>query len=418
MEPVDSDDLPVSPVRAALPRLLSFAKDGSRLLRCLGAVGPLQALLISRLVESLPAKSLPLVAVVADEQSARALRKDLQFFLHRGQSSDDPAASDPVIGLPELDVTPWDDASPERAAVLSRMSTLFRLSQGSLLSAQVVVASVDALARKVVPREAFADLVDIIAAEEELSAAWSVLFHQHGETNRAVFEFRLRIAALAHMGRLPGVKRPAIATPIPREDGTATVLLDSGANVDCKSEYLVQFAIMGEVYSREIMGVINPKIGLISNGEEDTKGNELTLSALHRLKKLPYDFVGNVEGRDIFTGDVDVIVSDGFTGNVILKTSEGLVEAIMGLLKTELGQTILTQTGAILSRQAFRSVKKRLDYSEFGGAPLLGCKQICVICHGSSTPKAIRNAIRVAKEFYKENLSERIESEISEMTLI
>ncbi len=185
MEPVDSDDLPVSPVRAALPRLLSFAKDGSRLLRCLGAVGPLQALLISRLVESLPAKSLPLVAVVADEHSARALRKDLQFFLHRGQSSDDPAASDPVIGLPELDVTPWDDASPERAAVLSRMSTLFRLSQGSLLSAQVVVASVDALARKVVPKEAFADLVDIIAAEEELDRDQTIKRLAQGGYTRA-----------------------------------------------------------------------------------------------------------------------------------------------------------------------------------------------------------------------------------------
>ena len=185
MEPVDSDDLPVSPVRAALPRLLSFAKDGSRLLRCLGAVGPLQALLISRLVESLPAKSLPLVAVVADENSARALRKDLQFFLHRGQSSDDPAASDPVIGLPALDVTPWDDASPERAAVLSRMSTLFRLSQGSLLSAQVVVASVDALARKVVPKEAFADLVDIIAAEEELDRDQTIKRLAQGGYTRA-----------------------------------------------------------------------------------------------------------------------------------------------------------------------------------------------------------------------------------------
>ena len=144
MEPVDTDDLPVSPVRAALPRLLSLLGAGNRRVRCLGTVGPLQALLISSLVERLTAKSLPLVAVVADEQTARTLRKDLQFFLHRGHNSDDPAASDAVIGLPELDVTPWADASPERAAVLSRMSTLFRLSQGSVLSAQVVVASVEA----------------------------------------------------------------------------------------------------------------------------------------------------------------------------------------------------------------------------------------------------------------------------------
>lgn len=185
MESLDSDDLPVSPLRQALPRLLSFVSGGSRLLRCLGTLGPLQALLIARLVESLPAKSLPLVAVVADEQSARALRKDLQFFLHRGQASDDPAASDPVIGLPELDVTPWDDASPERAAVLSRMSTLFRLSQGSVLSAQVVVASVQALTRKVVPKEAFADLVDIIAANEELDRDQTIKRLAQGGYTRA-----------------------------------------------------------------------------------------------------------------------------------------------------------------------------------------------------------------------------------------
>lgn len=185
MESLDSDDLPVSPLRQALPRLLSLVSGGTRLLRCLGTLGPLQALLIARLVESLPAKSLPLVAVVADEASARALRKDLQFFLHRGQSSDDPAASDPVIGLPELDVTPWDDASPERAAVLSRMSTLFRLSQGSVLSAQVVVASVEALSRKVVPKEAFADLVDIVAANEELDRDQTIKRLAQGGYTRA-----------------------------------------------------------------------------------------------------------------------------------------------------------------------------------------------------------------------------------------
>jgi glycerol-3-phosphate acyltransferase PlsX len=155
----------------------------------------------------------------------------------------------------------------------------------------------------------------------------------------------------------------------------------------------------------------------MSIGEEEVKGNELTRETLNLMRAAPINFIGNVEGRDIFTGDVDVIVSDGFTGNVILKTSEGLVEAIMGLLKTELGQTILTQIGAMLSLNAFRSVKKRLDYSEFGGAPLLGCRQICVICHGSSNPKAIRNAIRVAREFYKGRLSERIESELSQMAV-
>ncbi|MBS0619803.1 MAG: phosphate acyltransferase PlsX, partial [Spirochaetes bacterium] len=176
-------------------------------------------------------------------------------------------------------------------------------------------------------------------------------------------------AALAHMGRLPGVKRPAIATPIPREDGTATVLLDSGANVDCKSEYLVQFAIMGEVYSREIMGVINPKIGLISNGEEDTKGNELTCAALNRLKKLPYDFVGNVEGRDLYgTGKpVHVVVCDGFVGNIILKSIEGLAKTIFSSLKKNINASAIAQGGALLMKPAFLGVKNRMDYATYGG---------------------------------------------------
>ncbi|HKC87093.1 MAG TPA: phosphate acyltransferase PlsX [Blastocatellia bacterium] len=219
------------------------------------------------------------------------------------------------------------------------------------------------------------------------------------------------------LGTLPSVDRPALAGVFPTLKGQGTVLLDVGANAECKPEHLEQFAIMGSIYSRSILGVRNPTVGLMSIGEEDIKGNDLTKESQTLLKDAPVNFIGNVEGRDIFTGDVDVIVCDGFTGNVILKTSEGLVEAIMGLLKSELGQTVLTQTGAILSRQAFRSVKKRLDYSEFGGAPLLGCKQIALICHGSSTPKAIRNAIRIAKEFYKANLSEHIENELSRLAL-
>ena len=216
------------------------------------------------------------------------------------------------------------------------------------------------------------------------------------------------------LGTLPSVDRPALAGIFPTLKGNGTVLLDVGANAECKPEHLKQFAIMGSIYSRSILGVRSPKVGLMSIGEEALKGNDLTKETFNKLMEAPINFIGNVEGRDIFTGEVDVIISDGFTGNVILKTSEGLVEAIMGLLKSELGQTIMTQVGAMLSLNAFRSVKKRLDYSEFGGAPLLGCKQICVICHGSSTPKAIRNAIRVAKEFYKGKLSERIDSEINE----
>ncbi len=217
------------------------------------------------------------------------------------------------------------------------------------------------------------------------------------------------------IGTLPAVDRPALAAVFPTIKGNGLVLLDVGANAECKPEHLKQFAIMGSVYSRNILGTRTPKVGLMSIGEEEAKGNDLTKEALHLLKAAPINFIGNVEGRDIYTGEVDVIVCDGFTGNVILKTSEGLIEAMMGLLKTELGQTILTQAGAILSRTAFRSVKKKLDYSEFGGAPLLGAREICIICHGRSDAKAIRNAIRIAKEFHEGNLNARIESELDEI---
>jgi glycerol-3-phosphate acyltransferase PlsX len=215
------------------------------------------------------------------------------------------------------------------------------------------------------------------------------------------------------LGTLPSIDRPALAGIFPTLKGRGTVLLDVGANAECKPIHLKQFAIMGAIYSRSILGVRNPRVGLMSIGEEDLKGTELIKEAAQLLREAPINFCGNVEGRDIFTGDVDVIVSDGFTGNVILKTSEGLVEAIMSLLKTELGQTVVTQLGGMLSFNAFRSFKKRLDYSEFGGAPLLGCKQISIICHGSSSVKAIRNAIRVAKEFHQAQLNERIEADVN-----
>lgn len=220
------------------------------------------------------------------------------------------------------------------------------------------------------------------------------------------------------IGTLPAVDRPALAAVFPTLGDHGTVLLDVGANAECKPEHLKQFAIMGTIYSRNILGVRNPKVGVMSIGEEEIKGTDLTRDTAKLLRESRLNFIGNVEGRDIYTGDVDVIVCDGFTGNVILKTSEGLISAIMGLLKTELGQTLVTQAGALLSRPAFKSVKKRLDYSEYGGAPLLGTRQICLVCHGSSNAKAIRNAIRVAKEFYEGQLNQRIEEEITELSMI
>jgi len=221
-------------------------------------------------------------------------------------------------------------------------------------------------------------------------------------------------AALVHMGRLPGVKRPAIATPVPREDGKATILIDAGANVDCKALYLIQFAIMGEVYSREILGAINPKVGILSNGEEDKKGNELTQEVFHKLVKLPYDFVGNVETRDLFgTGKlVDVVTCDGFVGNLVLKAMEGTAKSIFNTLKEGIRQSNLAKTGALLLKPTFMLVKGRMDPATYGGAPLLGVNGVCLIGHGSSNAWAVRNGIRVTREIAANNVNKRIEENI------
>ena len=221
-------------------------------------------------------------------------------------------------------------------------------------------------------------------------------------------------AALKELGRIPGVKRPAIATPIPRRDGKATVLLDAGANVDCKPEYLLQFAIMGEIYTREIIGILNPRIGILSNGEEEKKGNHLTQEVYRRLKKLPYEFVGYVEGRDLFGYGkrVDVVLCDGFVGNVVLKTAEGCARAIFEILKENIKASRLAKAGAFLLKPALYSVKHRMDYTTYGGAPLLGVQGICMIGHGSSNAIAFKNAIHVTYNFQKYAIGKKIEENI------
>ena len=215
------------------------------------------------------------------------------------------------------------------------------------------------------------------------------------------------------LGMLQGVDRPALAAVFPTSQGKAAVLLYVGANVDCKPSHLEQFAIMGEVYYRVIFGAERPRVGLLSIGEEDHKGNELTREALALLKQLRLNFLGNVEGRDLYNGRADVIVCDGFIGNVALKISEGLVEAVSALLKDALSRTISSKVGYVLSRKAFRHFKKLMDYSEYGGAPLLGVKGICIICHGGSNPNAIKNAVRVAAEFAEGRINEKIERELA-----
>jgi phosphate acyltransferase len=215
-------------------------------------------------------------------------------------------------------------------------------------------------------------------------------------------------------GMVRGVDRPALAGVMPSVTGKPVVLLDVGANVDSKPEMLAQFAVMGELYSRIIFHNSSPRVGLLSIGEEEHKGNDLTRSALPLLKLLPINFIGNVEGRDIFSGIADVVVCDGFVGNVALKVSEGLVEALTKMLRESLKATVAGKLGGLLARQAFEDFRKRVDYAEYGGAPLLGVKGVCIICHGRSNSNAIKNAIRVAAEFAHGGINEKIEAELEQ----
>jgi glycerol-3-phosphate acyltransferase PlsX len=215
------------------------------------------------------------------------------------------------------------------------------------------------------------------------------------------------------LGAIPGVDRPALAAVFPTAIRTVAILLDVGANVDCKPHNLEQFAVMGEIYFRSMFGTRRPRVGLLSIGEEENKGNELTREAFQLLKRLPLNFVGNVEGRDLYSGDVDVIVTDGFVGNVALKTSEGVANLVRATLKETLKTTITRQVGYLLSRSAFSDFKKRLDHTEYGGAPLLGVKGVCFITHGSSNANAIKNAIRVAAEFAERPINDEIGRELA-----
>jgi len=215
-------------------------------------------------------------------------------------------------------------------------------------------------------------------------------------------------------GMVPGVDRPALGSAFPTAVGTPVVVLDLGANVDCSPRMLAQFAVMGHIYSRVIFGIADPRVGLLSIGEEEHKGNDLTRATTPLLRVLPIQFIGNVEGRDLYTGKADVIVCDGFIGNVALKVSEGLAEMFRNLLQESLRATVTRKVGYLLSRTAFHDFKKRIDYAEYGGAPLLGVRGVCIICHGRSNANAIKNAIRVAAEFSGGKVNQRIEDELRE----
>ena len=218
------------------------------------------------------------------------------------------------------------------------------------------------------------------------------------------------------LGTLPSVDRPALAAAFPNMKEKVSVILDVGANVDSKPAQIEQFAVMGEIYYRTIFGVRKPRVALLSIGEEEMKGNELTREASSRLKQTSLNFMGNVEGRDVFRGNVDVIVCDGFIGNIALKISEGLVEHIGGMLKKAIKSSLRSQLGYALSKRAFDDFRKRTDYSEYGGAPLLGVRGITIIGHGRSNANAIKNAIRVASELCRSRVNEKIEQELSAAT--
>jgi phosphate acyltransferase len=216
------------------------------------------------------------------------------------------------------------------------------------------------------------------------------------------------------LGTIEGVSRPALAAILPSAKGH-TVLLDVGANVDTKPSHLREFAVMGHFYAQMIFGIAEPRVGLLSIGEEEGKGNELTKETFRVLKETGLNFMGNAEGRDVFNGKADVIVCDGFIGNVVLKASESLGEMISKMLRTEVTRTASRKVGALILKGAFHDIRTRLDYSEYGGAPLLGVNGGCIVCHGRSDAKAIKNAIRVAREFATNKVDAKIRTKILDL---
>jgi len=218
--------------------------------------------------------------------------------------------------------------------------------------------------------------------------------------------------ATLRIGRIKGVSRPAIATLLPTVNGN-TLVLDVGANVDCDAKNLREFAIMGQVYAEDVLGIENPMTGLLSNGEEESKGNEVSKEAFKLLENVP-NFVGNVEGNDIFNGSVDVVTCDGFIGNIMLKTAEGVADTIGKIIKDNLRRSLVSITGAVLMRKVFKNLKLKVDYAEYGGAPLIGVKAPVIIAHGKSNAKAIQNAIFQAIAAADSNLNQDIEEKLKQ----
>lgn len=221
-------------------------------------------------------------------------------------------------------------------------------------------------------------------------------------------------AGMFVLKRIPGIDRPAIATVVPNLKDQ-TLILDVGGNVDCKPPHLVQFALMGSVYATQMLGKSNPRVGILSNGSEESKGNELTREANGILKRAPFNYIGYTEGRDIYNGCADVVVCDGFVGNVVLKVSEGLAEAIGLMLREEFRSRLMSKIGYLLARPALKAFRKKVDYAEYGGAPLLGIQGTAMICHGSSNPTAIMNAIKMAHDSETHQVNRKLTERLEEI---
>jgi glycerol-3-phosphate acyltransferase PlsX len=303
---------------------------------------------------------------------------------------------------PEATIRPALDAALQAS---SRVRWFERLSESiSVVHASEWITMEDKAAQAVRSKRDSSMRVGLKRVREGLAAG----FFTAGNTGAAM------ATAKMVLGGLSGVDRPALATVFPTSTGSPTLVLDVGANVDSDPENLLQFAVMGSRYAESVLGIRWPRVGLLSIGEEDSKGNTLTRDTLPLMRELKgINFIGNVEGRDIFNGRTDVVVCDGFVGNVALKTSEGVARMVNTLLRESLKSTVTSQVGALLSRAAFQDFKNRLDYSEYGGAPLLGVRGVCIVGHGSSNDKAVMNGIRVAAEFAQAEVNSGIEAALA-----
>lgn len=286
-------------------------------------------------------------------------------------------------------------------------------AKGTLPSGISVVNATETIAMDEHPAQAIRKKKDssLVVGVRLVKAGQGNAFVSAGNTGAAM------AAALLGYGRIKGIDRPAIASVMPTVRGISLVL-DVGANADCKPKNLLQFAVMGQIFANKILGISHPKVGLLNIGEEETKGNELVLEAYQLLKtQQGLNFIGNLEGRDIAAGKADVVVCDGFVGNVVLKFAEGLAKGLMGMIKEAATSSIMGTLGGALLKPALGELKKKVDYTEYGGAPLLGLNGICIISHGSSNAHAIKNAIRVAKECVENRVVDAIRESLENTSM-